>query len=142
MDISVFLRDKITGLEKIGKTAFYHDPCHLLYGLGVRKEPREIIKKAGLDLLEGEGSGCCGFGGLFCLSYRQTSRNILNTCAGRIISPSPDAVITSCPGCILQLSRIITDRPVLHLIELIEEAYCFRTSDLTTADSATEPALF
>jgi len=36
-------------------------------------------------------------------------------------------VVTSCPGCMLQLGRTITDRPVIHLIELIEEAYCMRT---------------
>jgi glycolate oxidase iron-sulfur subunit len=141
MDISVFLRDKIASVERIDKTAFYHDPCHLLYGLGVGEEPRETVKKAGLDLIEGEGSGCCGFGGLYCLSYRQPSLNILNTCASRITSCSPDTVITSCPGCILQLSRIITDRPVLHLIELVEEAYCFRKSDHSTDDCENEPAL-
>jgi hypothetical protein len=26
----------------------------------------------------------------------------------------------------LQLGRTITDRPIIHLIELIEEAYCLR----------------
>jgi len=31
-------------------------------------------------------------------------------------------VVTSCPGCMIQLSREIRDKPVLHLIEVIEEA--------------------
>jgi Fe-S oxidoreductase len=31
-------------------------------------------------------------------------------------------IITSCPGCIMQLSREVKDRPVLHLIEAIEDA--------------------
>jgi hypothetical protein len=54
-------------------------------------------------------------------------------------------VITSCPNCVFQLGRTITDRPVLHLIELIEEAYCFRSADRSPKkenDPEREPTLF
>jgi hypothetical protein len=54
-------------------------------------------------------------------------------------------VITSCPGCVLQLSRSIADRPVLHLIELIEEAYCYRAVEKSRnkeKDPDGEPTLF
>jgi glycolate dehydrogenase iron-sulfur subunit len=128
-DISVFFSDKLTLMESIGKTTVYHDPCHLKNGLGIRKEPRDIIKRAGVGLIETGDSGCCGFGGSFCFSQKGLSGGLLEKRTGEIIRSGADAVVTSCPGCILQLTRTIRDRPVLHLIELIEEAYCLRATE-------------
>lgn len=145
MDISTFFEDKLKPLDKIYKTSYYHDPCHLYYGLGVKKEPREIIKKAGLDLAGSQEPGCCGFGGLYCLSFKETSSSLLKKKADRIVESNADMVITSCPGCILQLGRVVTDRPLLHLIELIEEAYCYRTAEKSgreKKDTEKEPTLF
>lgn len=125
-DISAFFADKIGKTELIGKTAVYHDPCHLVHGLGIKKEPREIIKKAGFELLGTGTSECCGFGGVFCASYKEISENLLQKSSKKLLDTQAEVVVTSCPGCLLQLGRQITDRPVLHLIELIEEAYCHR----------------
>lgn len=126
MDISVFLQDKLERVDAINRTVTYHDPCHLHYSLGVKKEPRDIITKAGLGLIEPASQGCCGFGGSFCLSYREMSESLLFKRATSIMGTKAATVVTSCPGCMLQLGRTITDRPVIHLIELIEEAYCLR----------------
>ena len=126
MDISVFFMDKLDYTEPIRKIAVYHDPCHLAHGLGVRKEPREIIKKAGFELLDAGRSDCCGFGGVFCTSYREISQNLLRKSATKLLDTKAEAVVTSCPGCMLQLGQQVSDRPVLHLVELIEEAYCLR----------------
>ncbi len=145
MDISTFFEDKLRPLDKIHKTSFYHDPCHLYYGLGVKKEPREIIKKSGLDLAGRGEPHCCGFGGLYCLSFKETSSALLKKRTDRIVGSNADMVITSCPGCVLQIGRAVTDRPVLHLIELIEEAYCYRTTEKSgkeKKDAEKEPTLF
>jgi glycolate oxidase iron-sulfur subunit len=144
MDISVFFKDKLPAKDAIGRRAVYHDPCHLNHGLGVRREPRELIERCGLDLVEADSPGCCGMGGVFSLSFREMSRNILAGCAKRLMETDPHAVITSCPGCVMQLSRAVTDVPVLHLIELIEEAYCFRPErpPPKEKDPEKEPTLF
>lgn len=144
MDISVFLNDKLGAVDKIYRTSYYHDPCHLSYGLGVTQEPREIIRKAGLDLVGANEQGCCGFGGLYCLSFKDISSNLLQKRTEKITGTAADTVVTSCPGCVLQLSRTITDRPVLHLIELIEEAYCYRGEkpEKKEKDPQKEPTLF
>lgn len=128
IDVSVFLADKLDATSLIGKSAVFHDPCHLIYGLGVKKEPREIIGKAGIELREAREQGCCGFGGVFCFSYKNIANSLLALRTKNFFETNADMVITSCPGCMLQLSQSITDRPVLHLIELIEEAYCDRPS--------------
>lgn len=132
MDISTFFIDKLDHTDMIQKKAFFHDPCHLSFGLGVTKEPREIIKRAGVELVGPEKSGCCGFGGLFCMSNRELSAELLQSRTAAISSSGADTVITSCPGCILQLSRSVTDRPVIHLIELIEDAFYFRGEEQGT----------
>lgn len=126
-DISSFFVDKIDfpgfrHLVSPGKTAIYHDPCHLKYGLGIDKEPREIIKNIGIDLIKTQENRCCGFAGIFCLSNKELSQELLNKCLNNYMTSEAGMIVTSCPGCIIQLSREISDKPVLHLIEVIEEA--------------------
>lgn len=126
-DISSFLVDKIESSQISDhsspiKTALYHDPCHLKYGLGIEKEPREIIKKIGIDLAKTRGGRCCGFAGTFCFSHKELSQELLQKCVGEYADTKAEMIITSCPGCIVQLSREVKDKPVLHLIEAIEEA--------------------
>ena len=127
LDISEFITDKLkafpfSDLSAHIKTAFYHDPCHLKYGLGITKEPRQIIGNAGIDLMDAEESRCCGFAGLFCFSNKELSRGLLNKCIHGLENPDAETIITSCPGCMMQLSRESRNKPVLHLIEVIEEA--------------------
>ena len=127
LDISEFFIGKLDQFSSSDPSAFirnavYHDPCHLQYGLGIKKEPREIIKSAGVDLLDTDGELCCGFAGLFCFSNKEISKGLLSKCSQEYERMNAGAIITSCPGCILQLSREIKKKPVLHLIEVIEEA--------------------
>lgn len=142
MDISVFFKDKIDTMAPNFKTAVYHDPCHLYYGLGVSKEPRELIRKSGIGLIDEVKPECCGFGGTFCFSNKKISEELLTDRAKQLKATGADTVITSCPGCMLQLGRMITDRPVLHLIELIEEAYCYRTAEKKERGKKQELSLF
>ena len=127
MDISSFLVDKIepfqaSQLSSALKRGLFHDPCHLKYGLGIEREPREIIRNIGIDLIKTAGGKCCGFAGMFCFSHKELSEGLLKKCVTDYAESEAEMIITSCPGCILQLSREVKDRPVLHLIEAIEEA--------------------
>ena len=127
MDISSFLLDKIdvppARIHQLSLSALYHDPCHLKYGLGIKKEPREIMKKIGIDVSKTEGERCCGFGGIFSLSNKDLSQGILEKCISEYAETEAEAIVTSCPGCLLQLRRGIYNKPVFHLIEIIAEAY-------------------
>lgn len=128
MDISSFLFNKLESHQPSPvynfKTVTYHDPCHLNYSLGIKKEPRELIRRTGVELIDSEGEGCCGFGGLFSLHHKDLSRNLMKKRADVYINSGAEAIITSCPGCMLQLSTGVKDKPVFHIIELIEEAIC------------------
>ncbi len=125
-DISIFLNDKIDLFRlvtpSVDRRAIYHDPCHLKYGLGIHQEPREIIKNIGINLIKTTSEKCCGFAGLFSISFKELSDRLLKNCSEEYLKAGRDFIITSCPGCMMQLSKVIRDRPVIHLIELVEEA--------------------
>jgi glycolate dehydrogenase iron-sulfur subunit len=128
MDISSFLIDKLDTLHFSPITAraskaVYHDPCHLNYGLGVKKEPREIIKKVGIDLIETEEQKCCGFEGVFSFSCQELSASLLEKRVRDISKTRAEIIITSCPGCMMQLGRGLKDVPAFHLIEVLEEVF-------------------
>jgi len=126
VDISSFIIDKLDPSQfsflSSSKGAIYHDPCHLKYGLGIEREPREIIENIGFDLIETEGTRCCGFAGVFSLSYKELSQGLLNKCIMDYTKREAEMIITACPGCMIQLTKGIKNKPVLHLIEVIEEA--------------------
>ena len=132
MDISSFFINKLDTFHSSFFTshsaeAVYHDPCHLSYGLGVIKEPREIMRHIGIDVIEMEREGCCGFGGIFSLSYREISEALLERRMKDLKKTEAKTIITSCPGCMLQLSKKVKNTSVLHLVEVIEEALLHQT---------------
>jgi glycolate oxidase iron-sulfur subunit len=127
IDVSQFLIDKLDpGHFQLSsahmKTALFHDPCHLKYGLGIKKEPRAILNNIGVELEKTDGEHCCGFAGTFSISYRELSQNLLNKCLLDYSHEESEMIITACPGCIIQLSKGNGKKPVLHIIEVVEEA--------------------
>ncbi len=99
--------------------AVYHDPCHSKYSLNISSQPRNILKAAGLNLIEPAETGCCGFGGTFRLFFEELSDGILEN---RLESyKNADVIITSCPNCILQLKSKIKKRKVIHIIDIISK---------------------
>ena len=41
--------------RRLGSKVAYHSPCHLCRGLGVAREPRELLSTAGLEYVPGKG---------------------------------------------------------------------------------------
>jgi glycolate oxidase iron-sulfur subunit len=116
-DIIKFIAGKInSGKAPIGAVT-YHDPCHLRYGLGLREEPREIIKALGYELIEPEEAGCCGFG--ISMTHKDLSSALLNERALHLRATGADTVVTACPACVLQLGR--TDMNIRHISELLKD---------------------
>ncbi len=97
----------------------YHDPCHSLYNLNVRLEPRKILRSMGFNVIDSP-EGCCGFGGTFRLLYQELSEGILENRVEEY--RKADMIVTSCPNCVLQFRSKIKDKPVRHIAEVIKEA--------------------
>ena len=103
----------------------YHDPCHLSRYQGIKEEPRQIISALpGVELIEMDGADqCCGMGGSFGLSYYDISKKIADQKASAIRKTGADVVVTTCPGCRMQLVDALhrhgLPQRVLHLAELL-----------------------
>ncbi len=111
-----------------GVRVTYHDPCHLARGQGVRSQPRDLVTRvAGHDLVElASAEVCCGGAGSFLLTHPSLSRKIGDRKAAEIAATGADVVVTSCPGCRMQLTGSLRrdgmGQRVCHTVELVAEA--------------------
>ncbi|MBQ3509894.1 MAG: LUD domain-containing protein [Peptococcaceae bacterium] len=106
----------------------WHDPCHLVRGLGISKEPRQLLEKLGAAFTEmDEPDSCCGFGGSFSLFHYDVSRSVNDEKISRISDTGVQYVATGCPGCIMHLKdglyRNQKNQEAVHIISLLAKAY-------------------
>lgn len=106
----------------------WHDPCHLVRGLGISKEPRQLLEKIGAEFKEmDEPNSCCGFGGSFSLFHYDVSRSVNDEKIARISDTNAQYVATGCPGCIMHLKdglyRNQKNQEAVHIISLLAKAY-------------------
>ncbi|HBW38939.1 (Fe-S)-binding protein [Desulfosporosinus sp. BICA1-9] len=109
----------------------YHDPCHLNHVLGVRTEPRQILKALpGVEFVESpDADRCCGGAGSFCLTHPEISERILEPKVSSLASTNPDLVATGCPMCKIQLQYGLrkTDVKVIHPVQLLARTFSEKT---------------
>ena len=126
-----FLVD-VRGLEKTdahheGKVA-YHDSCSSLRDLGVKDQPRNLLRTvSGLDLVDiPDAESCCGFGGVFALKYGDISGEIVRKKAEAIESTGAATVCAADLGCLLniagRLQRAGSGIKVRHVAEILAGA--------------------
>jgi glycolate oxidase iron-sulfur subunit len=109
-----------------GKTVTFHEPCHLGRYLGVREQPRQILKSLpDMKYVEMPNADrCCGMAGTFSVYFYDLSRKIGDKKAADIKSTGAEVVVTDCPGCQIQLIdstvRNAMPQKVLHIMDLFE----------------------
>ncbi len=107
----------------------YHDPCHLLRGMGVSREPRQLLRAIpGLELVEMQDAArCCGSGGTFSLSHYDLSRKIGDAKLDRAEATGASLLVTGCPACRMHIEDGLGQRRspirVAHTAELLARAY-------------------
>lgn len=129
-ELSEFLVDQVritdVGARFAGKAA-YHESCSLLYGLGVSKQPKALLKGVrDLELVEMEGSDiCCGFGGRFSIDYPEISTAMAADKAQWFTESGADVLVMGEPGCLLHLSGYMSrhhpEKKVMHLASFLAE---------------------
>jgi L-lactate dehydrogenase complex protein LldE len=84
----------------------YHDGCSGLRELGVKRQPRELLKHVeGVELIEmPETDVCCGFGGLFCVKYPDISNAMVSKKTASIAAVEPQLVLAGDLGCLLNIA--------------------------------------
>jgi L-lactate dehydrogenase complex protein LldE len=103
----------------------WHDACHGLRDLGLKSEPRSLIKKVrGAEFVELDNAdSCCGFGGTFSVKYPEISLAILDQKIEAIERAEVKAVVAGDASCLMQiggrLSRKGSKVRVMHIAELL-----------------------
>jgi glycolate oxidase iron-sulfur subunit len=109
--------------------ATYQDSCHLAHAQKIRSAPRKLLAAVpGLELVElKESEICCGSAGIYNVVQNDLAEKLLQSKMRRIEETKADLILTANPGCLLQLragvSRAGGERRVLHVVELLDEAY-------------------
>lgn len=110
---------------RVDATATYHDSCSGLRELGIKAQPRRLLKGIeGLSFapLKGEET-CCGFGGTFCVKYPAISNAIVGEKADAIDATGADLLLAGDLGCLMnmagKLHRKGSKVRAFHAIELI-----------------------
>jgi glycolate oxidase iron-sulfur subunit len=109
--------------------ATYQDACHLGHAQKIRLAPRKLLAAVpGLELIElKESEICCGSAGIYNVVHNDLAEKLLQNKMRRIEETKAELILTANPGCLLQLragvSRAGGKRRVLHVVELLDEAY-------------------
>lgn len=107
-------------------TVTYHDPCHLRWHQDLNHPPREILNSMeDITFIEMEDAdACCGLGGSFGIFHRDISLAIQAKKIEAIKKTAAQAVVTSCPGCMVQLMdgmrRYRLPIRVLHISQVVQ----------------------
>jgi len=118
------LKVDVSGVAYDG-VATYHDACSGLRELGVKEQPRRLLRDvAGLTLKEmATPEVCCGFGGTFCVKYPEISDKMVSDKAADIVATGADTLLCGDMGCLLnmagKLSRLGKEIRVRHVAEVL-----------------------
>jgi glycolate oxidase iron-sulfur subunit len=130
-DLAEFLaREPLRGpLQPVPLMVTYHDPCHVVHGQKIRRQPRELLAQIpGLRVVDlPESDWCCGSAGIYNLTQPEMADRLLRRKVRNIEATKAQAVVTANPGCILQIQAGLRtagkEVPVLHLVEILDKAY-------------------
>lgn len=102
-----------------------HDSCHLARGLGVREQPRRLLRAIpGVELVEmPESDRCCGFGGVFSVKNPHVSCAMTDRKIARILATGAQYVTSGDLGCLANIGGAVSRsgypvKPV-HLAEIL-----------------------
>lgn len=113
----------------INKSVAYHAACHLSHVQKVKDAPLELLRIIpGLKLIPlEEAEHCCGSAGIYNLLHTEMSLKVLDRKMNYLKETKAQAVVSTNPGCLLQLKAGIANEKlnteVYHLVELLDESF-------------------
>ena len=96
----------------LGKCVTYHEACHLVHTQNISQQPRALLQSIPVSQFVElpEAAWCCGSAGIYNVVRTEDSMKFLNRKMDNLASTGADIVITSNPGCHLQLQYGIKQR--------------------------------
>ena len=102
--------------------AGYHDACHLGRGLGLYDEPRALLSRAVMAIVEAPSirreAGCSGGGGLLPRTMNETAVEIARRQGLEIADDAEVAIVSACPTSTRMFER--SGRRAIDLVSLLE----------------------
>jgi len=123
MDVSELLKqlDLPKGADK-GLRVAYHAACSLQHGQQVKSAPKDLLKRAGFDVVEpADGHLCCGSAGTYNLMQPEISGQLKARKVKTLEAKTPDVIAAGNIGCMMQIGSG-TQVPVVHTVELLDWA--------------------
>ena len=127
-ELTQFLVD-ILKIEKVDAelngVCVYHDSCSSQRELGIHQQPRKLLSNVkGLELKEiAAASECCGFGGLFCVTYPDISTHIVTNKAQNIVDTRASILVGGDLGCLFNIGGFLERSGkrfrILHVAEVL-----------------------
>lgn len=106
----------------------YHDACHLAHAQRVTQPPRDLVKAvAGKNFIDlPESDVCCGSAGTYNLTEPEMAERLQRRKTENILKTKADLVVTSNPGCMLQiqagLEKAGSPAKVMHIADYLAQA--------------------
>ncbi|MFH1803744.1 MAG: glycolate oxidase subunit GlcF [Pseudomonadota bacterium] len=99
----------------------YHSACSMQHGQKITRQPRDLLKRAGFEVLEiAEGHLCCGSAGVYNILQPDIADRLRDRKQANIRQTHPDIVATGNIGCMVQLDS--DDLKVVHSVQLLDWA--------------------
>ncbi|HVD00234.1 MAG TPA: LUD domain-containing protein [Candidatus Dormibacteraeota bacterium] len=104
----------------------YHDSCQTLRQLGLKAEPRRVLKLAGYEVVDlPDIANCCGFGGTFSIEWPEVAGRILDWKLEALGKTGAAILASDNPGCLMHIGGGARNRGrevrVAHVLELVAE---------------------
>ncbi len=100
----------------------YHAACSLQHGQQVKTAPKDLLKRAGFEVVEPRDSHlCCGSAGTYNLMQPEISKELKARKVSTLEEKAPDVIAAGNIGCMMQIGSG-TEVPVVHTVELLDWA--------------------
>lgn len=100
----------------------YHAACSLQHGQQIKTFPKDLLKRAGFEVVEPRDSHlCCGSAGTYNLMQPEISSQLKARKVDTLEAKSPDVIAAGNIGCMMQIGSG-TRIPVVHTVELLDWA--------------------
>ena len=105
----------------------FHDGCHGLRELGIKKSPRALLGKVnGLELVEmGEAETCCGFGGTFATKFPMISTAMGEVKCTSATETKADYIVSNDSSCLMHIQGLLSRQgnplKTIHLAEVLNQ---------------------
>ena len=105
-----------------GLRVAYHAACSLQHGQQIKSAPKDLLKRAGFEVVEPADSHlCCGSAGTYNLLQPEISADLKRRKVQTLEAKAPQVIAAGNIGCMMQIGSGTTI-PVLHTVELLDWA--------------------